>query len=302
MPYRSDKPYRTETNPSARSADVRFTVPELLACWHVLDLGDPPLELELGSLGGLDPASHTASVKRALDGLAARGLADADGPRASLAAALRVLARPERTVDIRFAGSLGNLAALGAMAGPRGVLAVRTFATDTPGRSGAHRPGALPTESQVTVTAVPATGVPAALVALAGSLTAGPARPVNIPADLLDDATAATAAGADPGSHWRLADQLVGRGVDRADAQSLARMCGGITGVGQLGATGYHGGSPRRGPFVVAVHRAPAGDFVQLRRPIRPGRAATVSVAPVTADRLLCHLHDLLRTVPVVAA
>lgn len=278
------------------SRAVRLYPAELLACWHVSGLGETPPALQLGPLGGATEPERRRVLADLLAGLRARGLADAGGACAPLAGALRLLARPAYSIDIRRAGPGGGLEAVGAVAGTRGVLALRRFGRGDAGQ-GTVTPAAARSGSggMVSLLPVPAGAVPAALVALAGQLTPGRARPVNIPAEVLDDAVAATLAGSDPGSHWRLADQLTRRGVDRADAHSLARMCTGITVRGQLGATAIVDGRSRRGPWVVGFHRCAEGDFVQLRRPAPADRPAMVTVAPITTDRLLGHLYELLR-------
>lgn len=259
---------------------------ELLACWHHLGLARPPVTLELGHLGGGTERERQRLRDMTFAGLRQRRLADQDGPCAQLAGALRLLADPGRAADIRLRGSYGELVAHGAMAGQHGVVVARSFGPD----------------NRIGVLATTASNVPAALVGLAGPLAAGPARPVNIPAEALDKAIRATLAGPDPSSHWQLADQLVALGVDRSDANSLARMCTGITGGGQLGATAYLDGVPRRAPWMVAFHRGAVGDFLQLRPPPRPNGHATVTVSPVTPDRLLGHLEDLLRALPSTRA
>src|SRR5262249_32446116 len=133
-----------------------------------------------------------------------------------------------------------GLLALGAADGRHGAVLV----TDA-------RPG-----SGIQVLPVPGARVAATLVGLVGTLTAGRARPVNLPAEILDDARRATR----DGSYWTLADRLVDRGVNRADANSFARMCTGITADGRLGAltrghTADRGVVEHRGPWVVVFHR-----------------------------------------------
>ena len=246
---------------------------EFVACWAALDLGDPPLLLELRSPG------HTVGdrdelLRRALAGLRERGLCDGGLPPEPLASALRLLAQPDYELDIRLAGGRrGMLLGLGAVAGARGVVVI---SGDGPLRL-------LPMDGA---------RVAATLVGLAGELTPGVGRPVNIPADLLDESRAAARAG----NLWTLADELVRRGVTRQDAGSLARMCDGIDHVGQLGATWWPGGRSRRAPWVVGFHRAAAGHFMQLRRPPadRPGAGETVTVCPTEADRLIRQWRDLV--------
>jgi hypothetical protein len=78
-------------------------------------------------------------------------------------------------------------------------------------------------------------------------------------------------------------------------------MCTDITVAGQFGATGYTDGIEHRSPWVVGFHRAANGDFLQLRRADGLGRSETLTVAPITADRLLSHLHALIAAIPAAA-
>jgi hypothetical protein len=305
------------------SRAVRLTSVEFLACWAALRLGDTPLALELRSVGvTLDERDRI--YREALTGLARRGLVDPAAPALPcppLAGALRLLATAPYQADLRLAAAqpavaggaaaagsgmpgrrvergtagtgqtgggrrggagerdagegLAELVAIGAMAGEHGVLAVRVG-------------------GELSLLPVSGPWVPGALVELIGPLTPARARPVNIPAELLDRACqAASGEGAD-GAMWALADRLVEYGVLPADASSLARMCTGLTAAGQLGATARDpGGRERRGRWVVGFHRARAGDCLQLRRPTGPGQE-TVTIAPITADKLLGQFTALL--------
>jgi len=245
---------------------------EFGACWAALELGDPPLLLELRSPGHT-VAERDLLRRRALAGLRERGLSDGRRPAEPLTSVLRLLAQPDYELDIRLGGGRrGMLLGIGAVAGAHGVV---VLSGDGPLRL-LPRDGAR---------------VAATLVGLAGELSPGVGRPVNIPADLLDEARAA----ARDGNLWTLADELVGRGVSRLDAGSLARMCDGIDTVGQLGATWRPDGLWRRAPWVVGFHRAAAGHFMQLRRPAgRPGGTETVTVCPTDADRLIRQWRELV--------
>jgi EspG family len=306
------------------SRAVRLTSVEFLACWAALRLGDIPLALELRSVGvTLDERDRI--YRDALTGLARRGLVDPAAPALPchpLAGALRLLATAPYLVDLRLAaahpatpgrcreasqgttdtagwGTTGTkshgtatgqsrgtdgfrgadapaeLVAIGAMAGEYGVLAVRVG-------------------GELSLLPVSGPWVPSALVELVGPLDPARARPVNIPAELLDRACRAASADGADGEMWALADRLVEYGVLPADASSLARMCTGLTAAGQLGVTARdRGGRERRGRWVVGFHRARAGDCLQLRRPTRPGQE-TVTIAPITADKLLGQLIALL--------
>lgn len=307
------------------SRAVRLTTVEFLACWAALRLGDTPVALELRSVGvTLDERDRI--YRDALIGLACRGLVDPAAPALPcppLAGALRLLATAPYLADLRLAaahaGTAGHrrggsqettrtggqgttgtggqgttgtgrsrgggrlddgkapaeLVAIGAMAREFGVLAVRVG-------------------TELSLLPVAGPWVPSALVELIGPLDPARARPVNIPAELLDRACRAASADGADGAMWALADRLVEYGVLPADASSLARMCTGLTAAGQLGATVRDsGGRERRGRWVVGFHRARAGDCLQLRRPTGPGQE-TVTIAPITADKLLGQLIALL--------
>jgi EspG family len=317
------------------SRAVRLTSVEFLACWAALRLGDTPLALELRSVGvTLDDRDRI--YRDALTRLGRRGLVDPAAPALPcppLAGALRLLATAPYLADLRLAAHAGTaghrregsqettgtgrqettgtgrqettrtgsqettgtgrsrggsrlddgkgpaeLMAIGAMAREFGVLAVRVGA-------------------ELSLLPVAGPWVPSALVELIGPLDPARARPVNIPAELLDRACRAASADGADGAMWALADRLVEYGVLPADASSLARMCTGLTAAGQLGATARDPGGrergERRGRWVVGFHRARAGDCLQLRRPTGPGQE-TVTIAPITADKLLGQLIALL--------
>ncbi len=258
---------------------------ELLACWGALELGEPPLELELRPPGGT-VAERDRALAGARDELARRGLLTPAGPDLSLARALRLLATGPRQLDLRLSN---GLVALGASDREQGVVLVRAGVRAGTGSGG--------TDQTLYLLTVPGPRVAATLIELIGPLTAGRARPVNLTAEVLDDARRSVR----DGSYWTLADQLVSRGVDRADAHSFARMCTGITANGQLGALARTGETGRRvehrGGWVVGFHRGAEGDFLQLRRPTGP-RGATVTVAPISADRLLAKVQELVAALP----
>ena len=272
------------------SRAVRLSPDEFLACWTALRLGDPPLALDLRP-SGTTLAEHRQIHETALAGLAARGLVDRSGPVPPLAGALRLLATAPYLYDLRLTGATGpanpaewpaELVAVGAAAREYGVVAVL----------GGGEVALLP---------VPGPRVPPALVELIGPLTPARARPVNVPAELLDLACR----GVPDGDLWALADRLVEYGVLPADANALARMCTGITAAGQLGATAQTGARPdgapprdgtnghRRGRWVVGFHRGQAGDCLQLRRPTNT-QGVTVTIAPITAPKLLSQLAELI--------
>ena len=254
---------------------------EFLACWDAIGSAEPvPVALRIAEVGRtVDERARL--LAGALDGLRTRGLAGPDGlPCPPLAGALRLLARPDHLLDLHVGDPGGTVVGLGAVAGELGVVVAA--AGDT-----------------LRILPVSGYAVADVVVGLAGPITAGVGRPVNVPADLLAEAQASTGAPAGAGSLWDLADALRSRGVPKGDASSLARMCGDVRTVGQLGVTYLVEGVPRRGPWIIGFHRAGDGWFCVLRRPSRGGM--TVQVAPVDAERLRRHLRELLDRVPVPA-
>lgn len=244
---------------------------ELDAACELLRLGPTPAALTLRS-PGRGPAERARVLAEVLRALRARGLADRDGPVEPLAAALRALARPRLCLDLRMARpGAPAMVGLGAVAGECAVLL------------GQRHP------EQVRLTPVRTARMPAALVDLAGPLTAGPARPVSLDAALLD----AALSGAGPETPAGLAEALVGEGVDRSDAAAVAHIYRDAHTAGQIGATGYPGGRARRAPWVVGFHLGRTGAFLQLRRPGSGARGATVTMGPLDGARLLRHVHEL---------
>jgi hypothetical protein len=238
------------------------------ACWAALDLGDTPTTLDLRHAPGSTVTERQRIYARTFAGLRARGLADpeladrgADRPVRQLAEQLRLLTGATAEWDLWLSD---GLVALGAVRGERGVVVVQR-------------------DHGFALLAMSGPRVPATLVELVGPLNPGRARAVNIPADALDRARQT----ATDGNLWTLADHLVGLGVDRNDASSLARMCTGIHASGQLGGLVRRDGTEHPSEWVVGFHRAAHGDYLQLRRPSQHGGPSTVTVAPVTAERLL---------------
>jgi hypothetical protein len=94
------------------------------------------------------------------------------------------------------------------------------------------------------------------------------------------------------GSLWAMADRLTEQGVPGQDARSLARMCGGITVTGQLGATARHGERDQRGRWVIGFHGTERGWFLRLRRD------STITVCPTDTRQLMRQWHELIKALP----
>lgn len=246
------------------SAVARLSPVELTACWDALGLDLPPARLtRLGPGHGFDQRKRRSALAK----LARRGLSDGQRPCADLADVLHLLDRPHVRIDLCW-GSRGNgvIEAVGAFAGVRGVTVVDI--------DGAY-----------TVTAMDSSRVPGSLLGLLGPIKPGVGRAVNIPADLLD---AAVRAARDNGL-WEMTDKLCARGIPRLEANSLAHMCEGMCGRGQLGATGFAGGRALRAPWVIGIHKTEAGGwFTQIRR------RGTATIRPVDIHELLRQWHILI--------
>jgi hypothetical protein len=258
------------------SGAYRLWSAEFTAGWDALGLG-PELPIPLGlRRPGATVAERDRLARTARDGLAARGLTDpATGqPAAGFAAALRTIAQARYTVDLHT-DSPRPLIALGSVAGEHGALTC--YSPDTP--------------DALTVLPVPGPRVAGTLVELAGPLTAGRFRAVNLDAAVFDRALRGAT------GPWELADRLRRLGVPAADASATARMFTDATGGGQLGVTD---GAGRRGRWVVGYHRGPGGTFLQVRRPGPDGE--TVTVAPVGPEQLFARLTELVKDTAAVTS
>ncbi|GAA5174257.1 hypothetical protein GCM10023321_77640 [Pseudonocardia eucalypti] len=246
---------------------------ELLACWESLRLGDPPVWFRLRRPGwtARDRVESDNLLRSALVGLAERGLSDGARPSPHLARLLGLIDGAEYQLDIRYTnpdGSLRPILGFGAVDGFEGVVVV-------------SNDGAGP----IRLRPVDGARVAAELLGSLGKMQAGYGQVVNIPADVLDDATAQLA---DPSNFVELADGLRRRGVSSHDASVLARMCTGADAGGQLGATSRSNGRTVRGPWVIGFHRIQGRYFMQLRR------GGFVTVSPADSGRLYDRWLDLV--------
>jgi hypothetical protein len=273
----------TRTDRGPDTAVVSST--ELLACWEALALGEPPTLLRLRRPGVTRTAHQDTDrlLSAALARLAARELSEGTRPHATLARMLRILARADYHLDLRYTHPhrSGPVLGIGAVAGAAGVVLVST--------DGAGPVQLRPTDS---------TQVAPTLLRLLGDVTAGRGTPVNIPVTALAHATHDTAA---DGGVWALAEQLRTHGVSRAEAASLAHMCTGAVCGGQLGATARHpaphGALERRGPWTIGFHRTRnGGHYMQLRR------GDTLTVSPTDTRRLYHQWRTLINHLPRPAA
>jgi hypothetical protein len=263
---------------TTNTAPVDLQPVELLACWEALELGEPPFLLRLRSPSGTEAIRRETAqqLRAAMTRLTERGLSDGARPSAALAEWLQVIARSSYQLDIRFTGPAGRpVLGFGAVAGEHSVAAI-------------SNDGAGPQR----LVAMDSSRLPGALISLLGPIRPGTVSPVNIPAEVLDQACAS----APDGSAWAMADQLRERGIPGQDASSLARMCSGVSFGGQLGATARFGGPARRGPWVIGFIRNETGCFHQLRRD------GSVTMGPTDANRLHRLWHDLIDHIHQLAA
>lgn len=248
---------------------------EFFTCWDCLDLGEIPLLLDVRPPGDT-MAEHRQITADTTNRLRGRGLFTGNRPAPTLTSMLRVLADPHYTLDIRYADT----------SQPTGVLGL--------GAVKHHHTTIVTTDSNgagpLTITSLDTAHIAAHLLSLVGPITPGRSPTVNIPTDALDQARAAVP----DNNPWHIAEHLKAHGVPRIDADGLARMCTGITAGGQLGATTHPAGHPpRRGPWVIGIHRTPAGHFMQLRRTDN-ARAGTLTVSPTDAQTLQRHWRTLV--------
>lgn len=248
---------------------------EFYTCWSRLDLGEIPLLLDVRPPGHT-MAEHRRILAETTTRLQDRGLFTGKRPSPTLTSMLRVLANPDYTLDIRYADNTHQTDLLGLGAVTHHHTTVVT----------ADSNGAGP----LTLTSLDTAHVAAHLLSQIGPITPGRSPTVNIPTDALDRARAAVP----DHNPWQIAEHLTAHGVPRADADGLARMCTGIQAAGQLGTTTHTAGHPpRRGPWVIGLHRTVAGHFMQLRHTDN-ARAATLTVHPTDAQTLQRHWRALV--------
>lgn len=246
--------------------ELSLSAVEFDACWELLELGERPPSLNLPSPG----RTHTERrrvLTGVLEGLRRRGLAS-DRPHPVISALLTTLSRPRFEIDLSLGG---GRSALGVIAGNRGVVVARQG-------------------EQVWMAGLRAAAVVPRLVGFAGPMRPAAMRPVNIPADALDEALEVAAPRR---SVWAVADELAQRGVPRADAASLARAFTEVHDLGQLSVTGVVEGRRRRAPWCCGFHRIDTGWVATVRGAAPSG--TVVSVFPVDAGRLAMRLDDVLR-------
>jgi hypothetical protein len=253
------------------SRAVVLSCTEFEVCWGVLGLGETPWQLDPPP-SGIITAERQAIVSSALEELRRRGLGDGRGPGPVVTEQMRLLSHPERSIDIRFRAD-ALVAGVAAVRGQRCTLAVR------------HA-------GEIALIAISPESAAHALLELLGPVTPGPGREVHLRADVLDGASTAA-----PRDHDRFVDELVWRGLPRAEARMLTDMCRDVHMRGQLGASASarDGTRMRRAPYVVGFHRTATGSFRQVRRRMPGGDV--VAVGPTSRERMLADLGDLVGSI-----
>jgi hypothetical protein len=249
--------------------ELRLTGTEFDACWELLGLPERPTALELPSPGRTHRERRRV-LAGVLAGLCRRGLArpGQTRPHPVIAEHLGLLARPRYEIDLRLGGGRVALGAVGADG--RGVVAAKQG-------------------DQVWTVGMRAGEVVPRLVGLIGPMRPGVIRPVNIPADALDEALRAAGPRR---SVWAVADELAVRGVPRADAAALAHSFSEVRDIGQLAVTGIVEGRRHDGPWALGFHLGGSGWIGTVRRASPSGTA--VSVFPLDSSRAAARLTQLV--------
>ncbi|WP_198943117.1 ESX secretion-associated protein EspG [Actinophytocola xanthii] len=254
-----------ETEPIAISA-LEFDV-----LWEHLGLGQIPLVVKVPSPG--KTFEERARLEEgAWTALEQRGLGRPVDTHPEIEDILRLLAKPEREVDVRaFAGR--NVRALAAAVGDSAAVAELS-------------------DGQVTLRRASATGLAGAALLALTSQPAGPGRSVTLPTAEFE-----AAANAGGGSREAFNEALLARGVRADDATALSEMIKDVTGMGNIGAAVRDKlGRRRRADRVVSFFDTEDGRYVQIRRPAQDGSLWT-TISPADARKLTHHVEELLHEI-----
>jgi hypothetical protein len=236
--------------------------------WEHLDLPPMPMVLYVPA-EGTHPEERELVRHLAWAELRALGVAGHRGLESWFADALRLLAAPDRSVDLRFGLGREAVRGLAAVRAEHGVLTALAGATVRVRPTGQ---GTLADE----------------LVALLPAHPPGPGSTVMLPVEDVDVAAHGASSPLLP-----LADHLAGRGVPVDSVRALLAMTEGTFRRGQFGATlRDHRGRRHRLSQGVAVHDTPAGRYLIATGRIG-GRPAT-TVGPADESRLAGQVRGLL--------
>jgi hypothetical protein len=258
---------------------ITLTETEFEVAWEVLGLGDLPLIFRVCvSRHGLTEQERQQVIETAMSGLRQRRLANAHGVSAKLADTLALLANPRWVVDARL--DIGR--------------AVRAYGACGWGDSAAV---ATLDGGLVVITDTSRYRLPAMVTSLAGDLTPGPGRSINLSVEAL--LAASQRCGGD--SHL-LGDELIERGVPVRDARMIAGLNEEMFGSGQFGVEAAdQGGTLRRAPRVVGFCDSPHGRWAQLRTVGADGQQ-WITFTPARLTQLSAMISDLLAESGVRAA
>ena len=274
------------------------------------DRRSPPAVLRIGSAGRTHSARREL-VAASRQALCRRGLADRAGPHPGPARLLRLLARPDRQLELRADGDppVRAVAAArdgdGALAVRRGdvvelarcdSLSVALLGALPPSGPGPGRAGSMPT---VALAAALATSWSASVVV---SGTAGaqavppnthqpdlPQAPRPVPPDASPIALRTA-----PPEECVLVAALIDNRVPEPDARQLGRMLAAVERQAQIVALRRdRNGELRRVGGVLRVLDGPQGRYLLIRAPGWDGVDRT-SVAPTDARRLRLRVSELL--------
>lgn len=233
--------------------------------WEWLGLGAAPVVLRLDSPG----RTHTERrqiVDAGWQGLRQRGLANLTGPEPELVRLMHLLAAPTSQIELRM----------------RLDRELRAIAAGRPGTA------ALAVRRDDTVTLSALTQPVLGVVNTMPTIGTGAGHSVTLPSADLDAASNA-AAGGEP-----IAETLHQHGLDRADAELVSSILGGVTGRGQLSAlSADNWGVLHRSPRVIGVLDTRYGRYLTQRDVAADGSEWT-TLAPVDAVRLRYRIEELL--------
>lgn len=254
-----------------------LTTAEFQVAWDLARLGDLPLILRVAiDRPPCTDDQRASQVAAVLDRLQAAGLAGPGGLAPWLADALALLANPQWAINAWLAGGPADQAP----AEPGTVRAYGAANEDTAAL-------AVLVGNQVTVTPSTACRLPADITALAGPAPPGEGHSINLPAETLCSALASS-----HGDRDQLIDELVGRGVQRGAAGTIAAITGHTRRHGQCSAEVMDADGVRR-PVAGTVDFCDTaiGRWAQLRTTERGG-SDWVTITPASAEQLAAMVAD----------
>lgn len=237
--------------------------------WEHLQLGAQPTVLAIDR-HGVTTEQRARLREQGWSTLAAKGLGTPGAFHRDLEQSLRLLANPRWEIDGRLhLDASPRTSTLIAANADRAVLAVL-------------RP------DEFTLYRLAPTGLAQAAVEQLPGHPPGNGVSITLPADTLD--AVAEVAGED---RLRLQRELVGRGLDRADARKVTEVLGSVIRFGQFGVSGKdRTGRRTRGSHVVTWYDTPGGRYLFTRR--TSGGQPWATLAPGSDAALRQQLTELL--------